>query len=230
MDLRRAFAYLFNDSKWWLIILIAFICNITLIGQPLTVGYALRTSRCFLRGRPLPKWEDWVGLYLDGMRVIALVLGYVFPGMLIIFCGAFSVIFYGMMGGNEEILRLLSGICVVLSVVGGGMVFIGTAAAVIAYMLLLGEGAGLKKSLNYNLVFGMFSGLRPEVFKFLAVSFAVHMLFSTLGLGAGFALHHLFEETIADYIGMSLFCPCAVLVTAVLPAQLAKKHLPKAAD
>ncbi|MDO5297170.1 MAG: DUF4013 domain-containing protein [bacterium] len=74
MDYRQGVTYPFQGGRCWKFVLIAFLCNISLIGQPLALGYALRTSRRCLRGQPLPEWQDWGNMYLDGLRALALKL------------------------------------------------------------------------------------------------------------------------------------------------------------
>ena len=228
MDLRRAFAYLFNDSKWRLIILIAFICNITLIGQPLTLGYSLRASRCFLRGEPLPDWEDRGRLYLDGLRVIALVCGYTFPGLLLISLTAVCTVTY--VGHNPRVMHQLTETLLVNVTVGGIMAIIGWVLTAPAYMMLLREGTRLSECFNFKSTASVLRGNMWAVIKCVLAAAAVHMFFNTLGLGLGVVLSPFIEETIANYIGLSLFHPFAVLITAVLFAQLAKKILPKIID
>lgn len=230
MDYRQAIRYLLNDGRWWKNILIAFLCNITLIGQPLTVGYALRTSRCFLRGQPLPDWNDWGGLYLDGLRVIALVWGYLFPGLLLISLSIVGTVMYWMTGHNPRVLEELTMTLAVNTVVG---IILSVPAAVVlaaAYMLFLREGTRLSECFNLRSTASVLRGNMCTVIKCVLAAAAVHMFFNTLGLGLGVVLSPFIENTIADYIGLSLFHPFAVLITAVLFAQMAKNLLPRIID
>ncbi len=230
MDYRQAVSYPFQDGKLWKTILIAFLCNITLIGQPLTVGYALRTSRRFLRGQPLPDWNDWGGLYLDGLRVIALVCGYLFPGLLLISLSVVVTVMYWMVGHNPRVLEQLNMTLAVNTFIG---IILSIPAAVVlaaAYMQILREGTRLSECFNFKSTASVLRGNMWAVIKCVLAAAAVHMFFNTLGLGLGVVFSPFIEETIANYIGLSLFHPFAVLITAVLFAQLAKKLLPRIID
>jgi Protein of unknown function (DUF4013) len=52
------------------------LAGMLLLPLPLLIGYYFRVLRRTALGdpRPLPEWDDWGGLFLDGLRVLALVL------------------------------------------------------------------------------------------------------------------------------------------------------------
>lgn len=68
-----------DDPAWVSKLLVASLVSLAcglIVPIPLLLGYYLRLMRRTLRGeaRPLPEWNDWGGLFGDGLRVLALLL------------------------------------------------------------------------------------------------------------------------------------------------------------
>ncbi len=52
------------------------LAGVLILPLPLLIGYYFRVTRRTALGEqwPLPEWDDWGGLFMDGLRVIALIL------------------------------------------------------------------------------------------------------------------------------------------------------------
>jgi hypothetical protein len=60
---------------------------VVLIGVPLLWGYSYRLVRRAAAGRtpPLPEWDDWGGIFMDGLKVAAVLIAhYIAAGLLML--------------------------------------------------------------------------------------------------------------------------------------------------
>lgn len=230
MDIAQAFTYPFKSGKWLKIFLLAFLCNITVFGQVFTLGYTLRASRSYLRGEPLPDWNDWGSLFLDGIRVMALVLGYIFPGLTLISVTAMIMLFYGMLGHDSVIMTCVTAAFIAAAVIGTVLAFVGAVASEAAYMLLMREGSSIKECFNYRNIIGLLRGNVLKLTLFMFGLWAMYIVFDCLSVAVGSILHIFMDINFAHFLGISLIYPYASVITAVLFAQLAKKLLPRIID
>ncbi|MDO5295128.1 MAG: DUF4013 domain-containing protein [bacterium] len=213
MDYARAFKYPFENEGWLVKCLIAFGLCVTCIGAPCTVGYMLRAARNAAVNKPLPDWEDYGGLWMEGFRIGIMQLGYTFPGLLIMMLagglGGGMMAFSnsdGAAGGS--MLVMIAGLGV-----GGIVAFIGGVFASVAYLLLMREGASLGDA--------------------FAIGKVQNMLFSNLGSVVMFFILAIVTNTIASVLGQLTFgiglliaSPYAMMVTAHLYGQLANIVMP----
>ena len=230
MNCLQAFAYQFKSSRWWKFLLLAIFANLTLFGQPLVVGYGLRTSRRYVRGEDLPELNSWGSMYWDGLRVIALFLAYFFTGPLIVFVPAMIAFFSELCGYDGMIVTVLRDTLPFWAIVGSLLFVAGAGMGTVAYLFLIREGSSLKDCFRRHDVFGLLCANKWNVAKFILAAFVVYLLFSFIGLGIGWAMQDCMEETIANYIGISLVYPLAMLVVSALYGQLALIALPKSVD
>lgn len=88
LDLARAFRFVIEDPDWIKKILIggAFtLLAAVLVGAPFVMGYLVRLARNVARGeaRPLPEWDDLGGLFMDGLRALAVYLVHLAAAMIL---------------------------------------------------------------------------------------------------------------------------------------------------
>ena len=88
LDFARAFRFVVDDPDWVKKILIggAFtLLSAILVGAPFVAGYFVRLVRNVARGeeRPLPEWDDLGGLFMDGLRAIAVYLAHLVAAMIL---------------------------------------------------------------------------------------------------------------------------------------------------
>lgn len=126
MDFGRAFTFVKDDERWMTKVgigaLIALLSPI-LLGIPalLLIGYQLAVTRQVMAGKdlPLPEWDDWGKLFMDGLYLFIAIFVYTLP-LWILFCIGFGVTFLPALGGgNDDITTALGGVAVLTWAVMG---------------------------------------------------------------------------------------------------------------
>jgi hypothetical protein len=90
MDIVKSFTYMLEDERWVTKLgigaVVAFF-TFLLIPIPLLVGYSVAVLRNVRDGyeRPLPEWDDWGQLFIDGLFVMIAQFVYTLP-FLLLFC------------------------------------------------------------------------------------------------------------------------------------------------
>jgi hypothetical protein len=82
VDFGRSLSFVFEDPAWLKKILLGGLMGLLsclFVGTILTGGYFLHTIRRTARGEslPLPEWDDWGGLFRDGLLAFGVALGHV---------------------------------------------------------------------------------------------------------------------------------------------------------
>jgi hypothetical protein len=88
LDFGRAFRFVVEDPDWVKKILIGGVFTLlaaVLVGAPFVGGYFVRLVRNVARGeaRPLPEWDDLGGLFMDGLRALAVYLAHLVAAMIL---------------------------------------------------------------------------------------------------------------------------------------------------
>ena len=86
MDIGRAFSFPFQDPRWVAKLLIAAaMVVIPIFGWLVLYGYGMRVTRQVATGTdiPLPEWEDFGGLFVDGLKLFAVTFVWSLPATLI---------------------------------------------------------------------------------------------------------------------------------------------------
>ena len=88
IDLARGFRFVPEDPDWIKKVLIGGVFMLLaglLVGAVFVAGYGVRLIRRSALGepRPLPEWDDMGGIFGDGLRAVALYLGYALPVLLV---------------------------------------------------------------------------------------------------------------------------------------------------
>jgi hypothetical protein len=88
LDFGRAFRFVVDDPDWVKKILIGGLFTLLsaiLVGAPFVGGYFVRLVRNVARGdeRPLPEWDDLGGLFMDGLRAMAVYLAHLAAAMIL---------------------------------------------------------------------------------------------------------------------------------------------------
>jgi len=82
MDFGLAFTFPFQDQDWVKkIVLTAVIMLIPLVGQIAVLGWMVALTRRVIAGEehPLPGWDDFGGLFMDGLKAMVVGLVYSLP-------------------------------------------------------------------------------------------------------------------------------------------------------
>jgi len=90
VDFGKALGFVFEDPDWLKKMLLGGLCallSVMFIGTFLIGGYFLRLVRRAARGeaRPLPEWEDWGGLLVEGLLAFGVYLAHMLAVMLPLF-------------------------------------------------------------------------------------------------------------------------------------------------
>ncbi len=101
-DFAQGFRFTFEDPEWIKKMLwggAGTVAALLLIGLPLVTGYVMRLTRNTARGepRPLPSWDDFGGIFAEGIP--GAIVGFVYVAVLIVvpIGGLFAVV--AMVGG-----------------------------------------------------------------------------------------------------------------------------------
>ena len=111
MNVAKAFTFVTEDEQWVgkigigvLVILGSFL----LFPIPLLVGYQVGVTRNVMNGekRPLPQWEDFGRLFVDGLSVLLVQIIFTLPFWLIMGVAVFTTVGLGAFseGVNEDLL------------------------------------------------------------------------------------------------------------------------------
>lgn len=83
-DFGKALRFFFEDPRWVSKLVMGGVFTLlsfVVVGAFFVAGYAVRVLRRTAAGEehPLPEWDDLGGLFMDGVRVIVIYLGYTVP-------------------------------------------------------------------------------------------------------------------------------------------------------
>lgn len=114
MDVGKSLTYITEDERWvskviillivgffaWLIIPIFFL-----------IGYAIAITRNVRNGveKPLPEWEDWGKLFMDGAYIFIAQFVYTLPFLIIMCLGILASGGLGAVGANEDVMAAVMG-------------------------------------------------------------------------------------------------------------------------
>ncbi|MHB9031738.1 MAG: DUF4013 domain-containing protein [Anaerolineae bacterium] len=105
-NLQSALSFVIQDKKWGSKVLIAGLmallcCIIPIIPVLLLLGYQARIMRRITNedGKPaLPDWNNWGDMFIDGLRLLAINIIYLLPGILVFLFG-YVALFASAIGG-----------------------------------------------------------------------------------------------------------------------------------
>ncbi len=107
MEIGKAFTFVTSEEDWikkiaigGVLILINFI---PIIPMMLMFGYQIKVAKNVIRGdeHPLPDWEEWGQLFIDGAVVWVAVFLYALPAILMTLCASLVIVFGAGSNGNE---------------------------------------------------------------------------------------------------------------------------------
>jgi hypothetical protein len=120
MDIGKSLTYLFDDDRWVVKLLIGTVLMIfgfLIIPIFFVQGYLVKIVRNMLDGleKPLPEWEDWGKLFMDGLYLTIAGLVYSAPVWLLMICGTLLFLPAGFTEGDMSgVLAAAGGISFVL--------------------------------------------------------------------------------------------------------------------
>jgi hypothetical protein len=101
-NLREVFSYPFRDTKWiekFLIGSLISLGSFLILPSFLLYGYFAKILRDAIEGHEisLPEWDDWEKKFIDGAKLFAVGLIYMFP-LILFFIFTYVVLFAGALG------------------------------------------------------------------------------------------------------------------------------------
>jgi len=105
MDIGKSLTYVFEDDRWVVKLLIGtglVILSFLIIPIFFVQGYMVKIVRNMLDGleKPLPEWEDWGKLFMDGLYLTIAGLVYSAPIWLLMICGTAVFLPAGLTEGD----------------------------------------------------------------------------------------------------------------------------------
>lgn len=212
MDVGSSFTYMFDDEEWikkFIIGGVALLLGILIVPIFLVYGYAFQTLKNVRDNhpRPLPEWEDFGTLIIEGLKVFAIILVYNIPAIFF-YCAAMAVNI-GASQANSDIQGGLAAVVICLY-------------CVLFLLFILGFGlfpAGLIRYAEYGTLGSAFQF--GEIFSFIKQNIgdyiiAVLLSFVAINFISGFGI-------ILLCVGVFLTQLWSLLVTSHLFGQLARK-------
>lgn len=188
-DFGRPFTFVFEDPRWLSKVLIGglfLIGIIILIGPLFAMGYCARLARNVAAGQrhPLPEWDDLGEYFAEGLRMLAVILLYDIP----------LVLLFGILLGPSVVMEAVAHHHRAVRELGG--IFGGFASCLIAPISLVVGGLWLPGALMFTVMERSFGAAFdfPRIWHFIRdnmsnylLAFVVYLL-SRFIAGAGFAL------------------------------------------
>lgn len=116
MDINKALTFPTEDERWvtkLAIGAILFILSFLIIPMFFIYGYMIQLIRNVMAGieKPLPEWQDWGKLFMDGLNLFIAGLVYTLPIWLLMCCSfAFIIPSANMEGDAAEIMAGIGGL------------------------------------------------------------------------------------------------------------------------
>jgi hypothetical protein len=218
MDFGKAITFVTEDERWLNKLGIGSLIMLgSVVFFPIfwLIGYQIAIIRNVIAGeeRPLPEWDNWGKLFIDGLLVTIAMMVYTLP-LWIILCIGMTGIFLPILGaGNEDMVAALSAVTAVvwigvacLSVLFGiGMAFV-SPAVYIQYAIK----DDLKACFQFSDVFAI---IRDNIVNILIVIAAA--------LGANIVLQSAAGILAATFCGIVLAIPLGLAGTVWIMAMQA---------
>ncbi len=100
IDLGRGLRFVFDDPDWIKKVLIGggmAMLGIVIVGAFWLMGYWVRLVQRVSRGedRPLPEWDDWSGLFSDGLKAVGIYAAHLFGILLPVVLLVVGIVVFG---------------------------------------------------------------------------------------------------------------------------------------
>jgi len=102
MDIGKAVTFVFEDEEWLKKVLIGgCLMFVPIVGQLMVMGYGMEIARRVVKGhpQPLPEWEEWGQMAIDGF--MSMVISFVW-GLPIALIGICLAIPAAVLSGNDD--------------------------------------------------------------------------------------------------------------------------------
>jgi hypothetical protein len=105
MDINKALTYVFDDERWVtksIIGLVLSFLGFLIVPIIFVQGYLVWIVRNVMDGLefPLPEWDDWGKMFMDGLNLFIALFVYSLPAVLLMVCGGLLFLPAGMAEGD----------------------------------------------------------------------------------------------------------------------------------
>jgi hypothetical protein len=119
MDIGKAFTYITEDEKWVEKLGVGALISFIPFANFAVFGYQVQIARNVWRGekRPLPTWDEFGKLFVDGLRIMGAMMVYMLPMILIYSVMMIGIVAFSIMaesgayaptaGGNDEFMGMM---------------------------------------------------------------------------------------------------------------------------
>ncbi len=188
MDINKALTYVMDDDRWITKLLIAIVMiflSFFIVPIFFLYGYLVQIIRNVMDGveNPLPEWDNWGGLFKDGLSLFVAGIVYTLPIWILMFCS--FLFFIPAMGSSGDAAEVLAGVGVFAMFIMMCLVFIFAIA-----LMLIGPAIAIQyartDSLSACFQFGEVIGIARDnigdIVIALVVVFAVGFVLSLVGI------------------------------------------------
>lgn len=189
MDFGRAFTFFKEDERWTTKIgigaAIVFVSFFIWIPAILLLGYQIAVTRRVREGKelPLPEWDDWGKLFMDGLYLVIAIFVYTLP-LWILFCIGFGITFLPILGGDNQDLVGALGTATILTwgimACLGFIVLIGLAVMVPGIYIQYIRTNEFAALFRVGEVFGIVKDNIADILMSIVASFGANLLISVV--------------------------------------------------
>lgn len=230
MDIRKAFAFVFEDREWLTKVLVGVLMSIfawLIVPAFMLTGYMVEIIRRVMDGvesdQELPAWDDWGKLLKDGFFVTVATFVYTLPFLLLMAVGFGTTIGFGSLSDANEAIAS-AGLMATWGVVGClGLLFaiallFLTPAITIQYAIKDDFGACFRIGEVFDIIRNHFADILITFLVLMAASFVLSVATGVLSVIPCLGW-------IAAVIVSMLFGPYILMVTGHLYGQIGAKVL-----
>ena len=188
MDIGKAITYAFDDDRWVVKLLIGaglMLLSFLIVPAIIVQGYLVKIVRNVMDGveKPLPEWEDWGKLFMDGLNLTIAGLVYTAPIWLLMCCGGLLFLPAGFTEGDTAEMMAAAGSISFLLVACLAMI-LGVLIALLypALTVQYAKEDNLAACFRFSEVIGMTRDNIGDVIVALLVLFGVGLVLGLLGI------------------------------------------------
>jgi hypothetical protein len=188
MDIGKSLTYAFDDDRWVVKLLIGallMLFSFLIVPAFFVQGYLVKIVRNMMDGveNPLPEWDDWGKLFMDGLYLIIAGIVYTAPIWLIMCCAGLLFLPAGFTEGDISEMMAITGsigfmLLLCLAMIVGVIISLLYPALTIQYA----KEDNLAACFRFSEVIGMTRDNLGDVIIALLVLFGVGLVLGLLGI------------------------------------------------
>jgi hypothetical protein len=220
MDFGRAITYITEDERWLnklgigsLVLLGGMVIAIPFVWL---IGYQVAIMRNVIAGeqRPLPEWDDWGKMFMDGLFVTIAMIVYTMPFLLLVCVGMIFAFLPALgVGGGDDLVAMLGAMTALVWVIIGCLSFL-----FIIALMFISPAVYIQYARTNELAACFRLG---EVFAIARDNFVNILITVAANIGANFVLQTVAGLLAATVCGIVLAIPLGLFGAVWILAMLA---------